>query len=112
MSTLSIDSVNHGRMTVATGVFRHSFVPCLNLNRFVKLSGGESEAMPKAIRCFRIVLTHKVMWRVAVVAGSDIVVACLEPTFILFAHDVAIHTSFGVVGEIGGPLGVLKSVEP
>lgn len=48
------------------------------------------------------------MGSVAIVAGGNRPVAGIDPAIILFLHDMAIHASFGIIGEIGGTLCIVE----
>ena len=80
--------------------------------RFVKILECEFARVVESILGFDHVPPRKRSRQVAVVAHCDSVVAPLLPTIKLLAHDVAVDTNIRIVGEIGTPLGVVKSVEP
>jgi len=74
-------------------------------------AGREIEGMKKAVRSLNRVLADNVVWRMAIVAGGDGVVARLDPGVILRLHDVAVGAGLRIVGEIRVAFGVDKSVK-
>ena len=56
--------------------------------------------MPKSVRRLCRVLTDRIRWRVAVVAGRDVLMAGFLPAIELFVHHMAVGTSDGIVAHV------------
>ena len=67
-------------------------------NRLWKILQSKGFGVEKAIFRLGKIFTDEVMGQMAVVAGGSLMMAGLLPTIILFAHDVAVDASLGVIG--------------
>ena len=108
--SLPINGMRESSMAVAASGFGHSSIHTVDLNAVRIMSRGESQAVVKTIDGFHEVLTQKVGWRMAIVAGSDMTVTGFDPAIILRTHRVAVDTGFGIITEIRDPVGIEKSV--
>ena len=72
----------------------------------VKILQGEALGMVVAVLGFRQVLGEKRVWKMAINARGNAVVAGFLPRVILRIHDVAIGAGFGIRAEVGKPLGI------
>ena len=57
--------------------------------------------MERPVVGLRKILWQQAIGRVAVVTNRSVTMAGFNPTIIFGAHDMAVETSTGVVGEIG-----------
>ena len=97
-------------MTPHTIRLQNRPVAVSNLNRLVEILQGKAFGMPEAIFHFGKVLGDQRMRGMTIITGCDGVMAGLLPPIILIAHNVAIDTSFGIIGKIRGTLSVIKRV--
>ena len=105
-----IDVVDDVLMTFAAGIFRHAPAAFLDLDRVVKIAGGEGERMKEAVLGLREVFGHEAGRRVAIVAGGDRAMARLHPGIEMVLHDVAVGAGLRVVREIRPAVGVDEGV--
>src|SRR5688500_14576800 len=90
-----VDVVNEGLVTIAAGAFRSPPAPFPDLDRVVKVAGGEGERMKEAVLGFGEILPHKSGRGVAIVAGGDRAMARFHIGIKMVPHDVAIRAGVG-----------------
>lgn len=95
-----LDVMHRPGMAITTDSFRHCATASLHLNRLVEIAGGKGIRMPESMVDLGPILPHKVVWRMAVVAGGDRVVARLHPTIQMVLHDVAVRARVGIVRQV------------
>ena len=114
VNDVAVDRGGDVFMAAAAGVFDDSMVEFRDLDRVWIPTGREVKGMPEAVIGFHGILAENVVGRMAVIAGGGRAVAGFQPGIVLRPHHMTIRASFGVVREIGVPLGVDKgkSAEP
>jgi hypothetical protein len=106
----TFDRFNDLLMTLPARFLRHCAAVRPHLDVVFKPARGEIEGMPEAVPCFGAVFSQKRGRCVAIVANGGGPVRRLQPTIILFLHDVTVCTGRSIVGEIGPTLGVGECV--
>src|ERR1044072_3594043 len=96
----ALDGLRHVLVAGAARALRHLVVVFVDANRLVERARREVERMPEAVARFGVVLAHKVVRRVAVVAGGDGAVRGLDPAVELLAHDVAVGARLRGVRQV------------
>src|SRR5215208_6877263 len=84
------DRLHHGLMTVPARFLGDAPVAFGYLDRLMKAAHRKVIGVPETVSCLGVVFTGEIVWRVAVVAGSNCVVAALLPPVELLVHDVAV----------------------
>ena len=83
----------------ANAVFlQNCMIPGFDANWLWKILQGEGFGVEKAIFRLGKIFADEVMGQMAVVAGGSLMMAGFLPTIILFAHDMAVDASLGVIG--------------
>src|SRR4029078_521073 len=103
---VAVDGRSDVLVTMTACGLDHLVVEVSNTNVVRVEAGREIEGMKKAVRSLNRVLADNVVWRMAIVAGGDGVVARLDPGVILRLHDVAVGAGLRIVGEIRVAFGV------
>jgi hypothetical protein len=106
----TFDRFNDLLVTLAACFLRHLPAVRPHLDVVFKPASREVEGMPETIPCFGAVFSQKRCRRVAIVANRRGPVRRLQPTIILFLHDMTVGTGRSIVGEIGPALGVRECV--
>jgi hypothetical protein len=73
-------------------------------------AAGEVEGVPEPVVSFDRVFSNDVMRSVAVVAGCGVVMARLDPSIVLLAHDVTIDAGGGIIRKVRVALGIDERV--
>jgi hypothetical protein len=87
------------------------FVERPDPDRLVEIPGGESPAVIEAVKAFDGPMAEKINRRMAIVACRDGFMRRPVPVVEMAPHDMAVHTDFRVVFQIGCALGE-KEGEP
>ena len=91
-----------GCMTPEAILLHHTFALLLDKNDLGFFAKGENGGMPEAILGLEIVFIDRiVMGNMAIVAVGPFPVRTVIPGGILWGHDVAVHTSSGVIRQVG-----------
>ena len=106
--------MNDVLVAFTAGVLGHAQAARLNLDRIVKLAGGEGKRMKEAVLGFGEILGQKSGRRVTIVAGRDRAMTGFDPTIEMVLHDMAVGARSRVVSQIGCAVGIGKgeSAEP
>jgi hypothetical protein len=96
-------------VTANTVFLNQAGISRLDANGLVEILQRETLGMPEAVVRLGQIFPHKVVGDVAIVASGKRMVACFLPCIVRFAHDMAIHTRFGIAAEIRPALAVRKS---
>ena len=107
---VAIDGFRDGLVAPAAGGFRYLEIECRDPNIVGISAGREIEGMEEAVARLDGILTHQVMWRVAIVAGGRGMMGRLDPGVVLRAHGMTVRAGCGVVEQIGVALGVNEGV--
>jgi hypothetical protein len=99
-------------VAATTGVLRYLVIKLCDLDCVGVSSGREVERMPESVICLYRIFPDDVVRGVAVVAGSDRVMARLQPCVVLSPHYMTIHACSGIVRQIRISLGIHKGVRP
>jgi len=84
-------------MTIPASLLGNAKVSFGNANGFGKASGGEIVRMPKTIERFGGILAHKIVRRMAIVAGCHLMMAAFDPAVVLLLHDMAVFAGLRIV---------------
>jgi hypothetical protein len=98
VSAIAVDGCSNAFVTVAACSFDDLVIEFRDLNRVWVVAAGEIEGMPETVIRFDRVLPDDVVRGVTVVASRCVVMAGLDPTVVLLAHDVTIHAGLRIVG--------------
>ena len=105
-----VDLVENLAVASDAVLLQHRGVARLDHDRFGKVLEREPLGVPEAVFRFGRIFCDEAVWGVAVIARGDRVMAGVLPAIVLLAHDVTVHTSGGIVGEIGMALTIVERV--
>ena len=106
-------SFNHGRyfrVTLAARVVGDLLIARRDLDGVGIIAAREIERVPETVLRLGGILTNEIRGRVTIIAGRHAAMARLDPAIVLFLHDVTVHASLGIVGEIRRALRVDERV--
>jgi hypothetical protein len=107
---IAVDGRSDVLVTAAAGVLGHVVVELGDFNSVGIVAAGEVERVPESVISLDRVFSDEVVRRVAVIAGSDRVVARFLPGIVLRLHDMAVSTRGRIVRQVGISLGVDEGI--
>ncbi len=106
------DFVSEILMATPTGLLGDAKISLLDLQGLGEIIQCESEGMEKTIVRFRDPFAQGMVWQMAVITDSHMMVARHLPGLVMVLHDVAVRTGLGQISEITGTLSVAEGEGP
>jgi hypothetical protein len=85
-------------------------IPGFDTDRILKIPKSECDGMMIAIARFRHPLGDKILRHMAIVTGSEGVMAGFFPAVKLFAHDVAVHACLRIIKKVGCGTPIIEGI--
>ena len=107
---IAVDGRSDVLVTAAAGILGDLVVELGDFDGVGIVAAGEVERVPESIVSFDRVFSDEVVRRVAVIAGSNRVVARFLPGIVLRLHNMAVSTRGRIARQIGISLGVDEGI--
>jgi hypothetical protein len=106
VSAVAIDRCGDGFVAMAARTFHDLVIKFSDLDGVWIFAGGEIEGVPESVIRLDRVFSDDVMRSVTVVAGCGVVMARLDPSIVLLAHDVTVDAGGGIVRQVRVSFGI------